>query len=491
MPGDIPDARFRLPTTFAASPDLSVDEGPAQGLIIGQNSPGRQADAIYLGKHAETPYRNAWMDIRGAHVLYVMGKRRSGKSYTLGTIAEGLVSDGWVRQGTKAPAVLVLDTMNVFLTMPFAVAETFADSTQPRMELQKWRLDGASPSLALYAPHGTTMPQAVTSQPIRLRASDLGLEEWCGLFDVDAFVDPMGHLLGELLAKTGTDGYTDKTSGEHRPAEPHFDMEHLVHVLDADAHLDTFPRDSREALARRLESVRRSPLFGGDGLDVRQLLQPGRISVLLLRDLEQEMRAVMVAIIVKRMMQLRALSEQQERVIPIHKARAEKLQPTDPAAAAREIEAARECEERAATGLPRSWLIIDEAHNYVPSRSTVPSRRPLKKFVDEGRNLGLSIVVATQQPSGLDPSIQRNADMLLIHALSHRDDIAAAAGMVNTAFPEDVVVDGKHRFAGMNAFEALVRSLPIGYAIASTDRANRLFPVKIRPRVTVHGGAEY
>ena len=213
--------------------------------------------------------------------------------------------------------------------------------------------------------------------------------------------------------------------------------------------------------------------------------------MLLLRDLDPEMRAVMVSLITKRMMKLRGISEQQERMIPIHRARMEKYKVSDPDRAQEEADLLAVCEKEAENGLPRSWLLIDEAHNYIPARTNVASRKPLKKYVDEGRNLGLSIVVATQQPSGLDPSIQRNADMLLIHALSHHDDISAAQGMVNTAYPDEVVIDGKYRISGTRSFETIVRNLPLGYAMVSTDRANRLFPTRIRPRSTVHGGADY
>ena len=199
----------------------------------------------------------------------------------------------------------------------------------------------------------------------------------------------------------------------------------------------------------------------------------------------------MVALIVKKIMEFRAIAEQQERMIPIHEARAQKHKEANPALADKENRLAQECKEIAKQGLPRSWLIIDEAHNYLPASRAVASRKPLKKFVDEGRNLGLSIVVATQHPSGLDPSIQRNADMLLIHALSHRDDINAAEGMVNTACPPEVTLDSRTRIEGGRAFEGIVRSLPLGYALASTDRVNRLFPLRIRPRITVHGGADY
>ncbi len=491
MPGDIPDLRFRLPETFAVQPELVIDEGPARGLLIGQNAPREEFDAVFLGKHAEAPHKTVWLDARGAHAVYVMGKRRSGKSYTLGAIAEALVSDTWLRQGGASQAVLILDSMNVFLTMPFTVEATYSASSAGMKELHKWGIQSDDVPVRLFTPHGSTVPRDVQAQGITLRASDLGIEEWCGLFEVDPFVDPLGHLMATLFAKVADEGYIDSIGGGHVAPKSEFSIEDMLKALSVDPDLAGFVQDTRDALRRRLETLVRFPLFGAAGLDVRDLLRPGTISVLLLRDLDQEMRSVMVSIVVKRMMRLRAVSEQQERMVPVHLARAEKYASSDPGQASVEREHAEECLRKAAAGLPRSWLIIDEAHNYIPSRSTVPSRRPLKKYVDEGRNLGLSIVVATQQPSGLDPSIQRNADVLLVHALSHHDDIAAAQGMINSAEPEEVVLDGKYRITGPRLFERLVRALPLGYALASTDRANRLFPVRIRPRSTVHGGADY
>ena len=81
--------------------------------------------------------------------------------------------------------------------------------------------------------------------------------------------------------------------------------------------------------------------------------------------------------------------------------------------------------------------------------------------------------------------------MLLIHALSHHDDIVAAEGMINTSEPSEITVDARQKIEGGRTFETLVRSLPPGFALASTDRANRLFPICVRPRVTVHGGTDY
>ncbi len=141
-------------------------------------------------------------------------------------------------------------------------------------------------------------------------------------------------------------------------------------------------------------------------------------------------------------------------------------------------------------GLPRGWIIIDEAHNYLPARGIIASREPLKKYVNEGRNLGLSIAVATQQPSGLDPAIQRNADILIIHSMSMGDDIQTVERMINTFVPESVVVDNSDRIT-TRVFDKIIRSLSLGFAVISNERINRVFPIKVRPRITVHGGKKY
>jgi uncharacterized protein len=488
MPGQIREASFRLEHGFAVRPELTLDKIAGTELVIGQNASGTTPEAIYLGKQAETPYRNVWMDTRGAHVVYAMGKRRSGKSFTLGVLAEGLIATSWIRQGDVSQGVLILDTMNVYLTMPFGVEGVHAEDSDAVKELRKWNLEAEQLPITLFRTRGATTPAAVSSTEITLRPADLGPDEWCGLFEVDPFADPLGHLITELYAHVATDGY--QSAGNFVPPKADFVLQDLLNALEQDRGLDRYHRDTRESLRRRLDVIRRVPLFSDEGLDVRQLFRPGNVSVLLLRDLDQAMRSVLVALITKRVMQLRGISEQHERMIPIHMARANKLASSDPSGALRERALADQCRADALAGLPRSWIIIDEAHNYIPARGAIASRKPLKKYVDEGRNLGLSIVVATQQPSGLDPSLQRNADMLLIHSLSHHDDIVAAEGMINTAAPTEVTVD-RQKIEGSRSFETLVRNLPLGYALASTDRANRLFPIRIRPRVTVHGGSDY
>lgn len=486
---EVPSTSFRLEHGFAVKPDLSVDPAEAGGLLMGRVGSG-PLEAIFVGKNAETPFKDVWLDTRGAHVLYVMGKRRSGKSFTLGVLAEGLATDAWTHQGALRQGVVLIDTMNVYLTLPFSVASTMPTQSAEMKELRRWRLPDEGPPVELFLPTGCPSPSGVAVQELTLRASDLGAEEWCGLFEVDPFADPLGHLMTELYGKVALDGFTD-ADGHPVEADPLFTIENLVDALEHDPDLQRYHRDTREALRRRLTAIRRLPIFSDRGLDVTELFVPGRVSVLLLRDLDQQLRSALVALIVKRVMQLRGAAEQEERMAAVHRARADRLAEDDAKAAAEERAKAEQCVRRAQEGLPRSWMIIDEAHNYVPATGVTPARQPIKKYVDEGRNLGLSIVVATQNPAGLDPSIQRNADVLLIHALSRHDDIQAAEGMINTAPPSEVILDARQKFEGGKALDTLIRSLPLGYALASTDGANRLFPVRIRPRVTLHGGTDY
>lgn len=257
----VPEASFRLEHGFDVKPELSVDRGPGKGLLVGLNAPREDVEAIYVGKQAETPYKDVWIDTRGAHVLYVMGKRRSGKSYTLGVLAEGLSASTWIRQGSLSQGILILDTMNVYLTMPFGVEETQSAQSADVRELRKWKLQSERSTIALYYPRGASVPSGITAREITLRPSDLGPEEWCGLFEVDPFADPIGHLIMELYSKVAQDGYTDMRSNHVVAANPGFGLGDLLHALSYDSDLQRYHQDTREALRRRLDVLRRIPIF--------------------------------------------------------------------------------------------------------------------------------------------------------------------------------------------------------------------------------------
>jgi hypothetical protein len=491
MPTPIPNLTFRIEPGYTFVQDLSAFEFSPQNLLISGLPAGSELDAIFLCKVAEYQRnKNVWLDCEGAHAIYIMGKRRSGKTYTLGVLLEGLASNNWIKQGNKKQAVVMLDTMNVFITMPHDVEDVYGSKSKQFEELKRWGLEKESFNLILFYPRGTPPPPEGASKEIAIRPSDLSGEDWAALFGVDTYSDPMGQLISDLYERVVLEGYDD-IKGNRVTANRDYSVDDLILCTEScPGIISGYHPDTVRAIKARLKAIKRLAIFSETGINLKEVFLPGQISILLLRDLEQNLRSLLVGILVKKIMEFRSISDKYERLAAVHKGRFKALKEQGIEVKAQdEYQKHEEYLKEAEKGLPRGWIIIDEAHNYIPTKGITPSGGPLKKYVNEGRNLGLSIVVATQNPSALDPSIRRNADILIIHSISMRDDISTAEGMINTFLP-DTFEFGRERVSS-RAFEQLVRSLPLGYAVISNDRVNRVFVAKIRPRITIHGGVEY
>jgi hypothetical protein len=491
MTNVIPNLTFRIEPGYTCVQDLAAPEFISHNLLVGGLPAGSELQAIFLGKVAEhTRGKNIWVDCEGAHAIYVMGKRRSGKTYTLGVLLEGLASSNWIKQGTKKQAIVMLDTMNVFTTMPHNIEDVYGSRSKYTAELMKWGLERETFNIVLFYPRGTTPPSEGRIKEIAIRPSDLSGDDWAALFGVDTYSDPMGQLISDLYEKVVLEGYED-AKGNRLSAKTDYSVDDLLVCIDScQAISGGYHPDTIRAVSTRLKAIKRLPVFSETGINLKEVFLPGQISILLLRDLGQGLRSLLTGILIKKIMEFRSMSDKYERLAAVHLERNKALEEQNHKEEAQEEhQKYQEYLKEAQKGLPRGWVIIDEAHNYMPAKGITPSGEPLRKYVSEGRNLGLSIVVATQNPSALDPSIRRNADILIIHSMSMRDDISTADGMINTFLPDSF--EFRSEKVSSRVFEQLVRSLPLGYALVSNDRANRVFVAKIRPRITVHGGVEY
>jgi hypothetical protein len=471
--GGVPRTSFRLPFGIGFNDALKADGYDSENLVIGRTALDAPPSAVYLGKLAEFEQmrRNVWLDCHGAHALYVVGKRRSGKSYTLGALCEGLVAQSWVRLGKPDQAVLLIDTLNIYGTLHVPAEDT-------RGERQMWQLPSQIAPVRYVAPEHTRKSIAGDSIRLTIDPAWFTLEDWCGFFDVDPFADPLGHLLAVVLEVVGRQ-WKEENATTHVQTQSGIDD--CIHVLETNSDALQFEDSTRDALRRRLRALDNLGFLARPSPGIADLLSPGVITVCQLRDLDDRIRALIVAVLVREVMRSRARADARDR-----------------AAAARtrlgRVKGAIAADENgspsSAVGIPRCWVAIDEAHNYLPSTGALPSRSVLRRLITEGRNIGLSVVVATQQPSGLDSSIQRNADALLIHSMSMRDDIAAAEGMLNSLVPDAAGWGAAEKVTG-KVFEKVVRALPQGYCLVSTDTANRVFALRVRPRLTMHGGEAY
>lgn len=129
------------------------------------------------------------------------------------------------------------------------------------------------------------------------------------------------------------------------------------------------------------------------------------------------------------------------------------------------------------TNLPRVWMAIDEAHQFVPQGRASLCKEMLIRWVKEGRQPGLSLVVATQQPSAIDSELLSQCDLIMAHKITTWDDIHALDRLSATYMQGDL--------------KAYIRQLNRrGEALLVDDETETVRTIRVRPRRSAHGGAE-
>jgi len=98
-------------------------------------------------------------------------------------------------------------------------------------------------------------------------------------------------------------------------------------------------------------------------------------------------------------------------------------------------------------------------------------------IVREGRQPGISLVLASQQPGKIHTDVMTQSDVVIAHRLTAQVDVEALEQLTQTYMHE-----------GLN--EQLAR-LPknTGSAVVFDDDNERVFAIKVRPRITWHGGS--
>ena len=130
--------------------------------------------------------------------------------------------------------------------------------------------------------------------------------------------------------------------------------------------------------------------------------------------------------------------------------------------------------ERKKNNIPPFFLVVEEAHNFVPERSfgEAKSSAILRQVAAEGRKFGLGLCVISQRPSRVDKSVLSQASTQIILKVTNPNDIRAISNSV-----EGITSDS----------EKEIQNLPIGTALVTGVVDTPLF-VEIRPRKSKHGG---
>lgn len=448
-------------------------------LLMGQRRKrGDTGALLLLGKCIEQTRvsnkfdTNVWLDIRTPHVVFVCGRRGTGKSYDLGILAEGLSLSQESKITTKDPPITTVffDTQSQFWALLEKPDDRLEQDKEQLDQLSQWDIPpNGIPAAQLFAPSGDSTGHRKVSE-FAIDPAELDLEDWCGLFDLDIY-SPQGQLIRNLLRKVATDGYSisqGPSSGSSQRVQPQveYELNDLIACLQGDVEVnEQSQRQTRDAVLWKLEALRDSQVFQKGGIDVHEVLQPGRLSIFLLRNLDDATKSLVVSVISKKIFRIMGRYHTERKA----------------------AERAASSMSSELSGLPPGvWMLIDEAHLICPSSAHTAAKSILIDYVKRGRDAGLSLVLATQQPSAVDSRVVSQIDLLIAHRLVVDADISAALARVPADFPKQVSFGG----ARISDRLGLIRALDTGEAWVADAETNRAILVAMRPRVSAHGGDE-
>jgi len=424
----------------------------AYDIIIGRNEADRkkfgEKGIIFLGKsyvkmgQEHSLSNNVYIDVARSHAILVSGKRGSGKSYSLGVIAEGI--SHLPEEISKNLSVLIFDTMGIFWTMKFP-------NEKDEDLLEEWGLKPTTTDIKVYTPLGKfdeyKNKGIPTNFSFSIRPDELTAEEWfltLGLKQNDS--------VAILIEKTI---YEFQESNKKN-----YSIKDMISAIKSDKETDI---ETKNQAINKLESVMQWGLFHKESTDINEILEPGKVSILDLSCYTTgkggwNVKSLVIGLVSKKLFNERMESRKEE-----------------------EIQMIKEGfsyigTEEQQIKKPLVWIVIDEAHEFLKEDEKTAATDTLITLLREGRQPGISLVLATQQPGKIHRDVITQSDIILSHRVTAKPDIDALNNMMQSYMTADLITH--------------LNNLPNekGSCIILDDNSERIYPIRVRPRFTWHGG---
>lgn len=460
---------------YGLFPELSTHEG-----FVSFGLDARISDQwVLMGELAEYGRRRlVRFDVSKEKVVTVVGRRGQGKSYTLGAIVEGMCSsiDTPISSIRRDKAMVLFDPLNIFqwTYIPLKQTPNASEEYENQVNLmQKWNLQSVPLNVQILVPAGYRSKLYPSQyQDLYLSVSDFTLDDWAALMDIDIFRDIRGQYFNELYNRVTKLGWEDKDENVHAAKEK-YDIQDLVECATNDiaSSAGFFREETIRAVLQRLSSYGTHPVFSSTGTPLTEILKPGVLSVILLNRLPEDLRTVLVAVLVRRIVAERAEASENAKDLLLNPEMT--------------LENRRAKEEVVSHAIPRTWIVIDEIQSILPADAKTAATEALIKTVKEGRNLGISFLSTTQQPRAVHQTVMSQTETFLIHRLVSQADIEAVISNLKSQSPEEIKDESR-----ILKFQELIREIPVGHVAVSDANSPRTFIMEVRPRISAHGGFE-
>jgi hypothetical protein len=427
-------------------------------IIIGRGASDKERfgkeGLVYLGKHfvkmGQTTSLSSkiLMDVARSHVVLIAGKRGSGKSYTLGVLAEEISTLS--PEVAQNMAVLIFDTMGIFWTMAYR-------NEKETELLRKWQLESQKIPIKIFVPFGFAKKYKDRGIPVNksfaLKASEIDAGDWVITFSLD-FIDPIAVVIERNV--------TQLEDMLERRRIKDYDINSIISIIKKDK---TAGKEARDAAISLFEGAKTWGLFASkqeEGTTIRELINAGQTTIIDLSCYSSigtfNIRALVIGLLSKKLFKERMEARKHE-----------------------EIQAVRHgldfLQYKEKRELPMIWILIDEGHEFLPKQGRTAATDALVQLLREGRQPGISLVIATQQPGQIHHDVMTQSDIVISHRVTARPDIEALNMIMQTYLLADIknYLDNLPRVKG-------------GSAIILDDNSERIYPMRIRARFTWHGG---
>ncbi len=421
-------------------------------VIIGRNESDKKAfgkkGLAYLGKSFVTMgnYTSLsnpiYMDVARSHVILVSGKRGSGKSYTLGTMAESLSSLGIEESGNIAP--LIFDTMGIFWTMKYK-------NEKDRELLDKWDLKAGNVPIKVFAPFGYFQEYKDkgidVDEEFAIKISELEPADWVTLFELK-FTDSIAVIMESVISKL-------------KETKDSFGFNEILDLISRAENVSQEVKNSAMAL---FDAAKTWKVFDEEkGTEIRDLISAGETTVI---DLSMyaslgafNVRAMIIGLVSKKLFNERMEARKDEEIQVVQHG----------------LDYMNYSVRRK---MPLVWIFIDEAHEFLchESLGKTPASDALIQILREGRQPGISIVMATQQPGKIHSDAMTQSDLVISHRVTAELDVKALNSISQSYLYESI----SDKINGLPHLK--------GSAIILDDNSERIYPMRVRPRFTWHGG---
>ncbi len=429
-----------MPVVIGRSPADVKKYGTKGAILLGRQYV-EKLDKLFMDK-------TVYMDVAGAHVVLICGKRGGGKSYTMGVIAEGLsMLDPSVQQNLS---IILLDTMGIYWTMGHA-------NKKEKDLLAPYGITPHPVELKIFTPerfyYEYKKKGIRTDAPFSLEPHMITGDDWCVAFKQDKY------------SQNGL--YIQKIMEQVSEKNEKYQMKDIFTYIAADKETDPHVISAIKSMFTTAEGW---GVFSEKGTPIEDLAKGGQITVLDVSCYATmpggwDVKALVVGIVSKHLFLTRMEFRKGEELSSI-----KYLEDyfTDQAG-----------DEAQKQDMPLVWLVIDEAHEFLPKdeADVNAATEPLKIIMREGRQPGISLIVATQQPGKIHTDVMTQCDTVLSHRITARLDVQAL-GLLAQSYME-------------HGIERAMNDLPTlkGTAVVFDDLNEKIMMMRVRPRFTWHGGA--